>query len=139
MSPNRSDTLSVSAEHDADTMWDALASVPAWTLFSPFLLEVLSAAPGRFDVRTPQGVVVVEPRFIRDVGLLDHYIVNEQGERTLIPYRVVPNGTGSELIMTNIKSPSDTDEQYEEQVRAMGDELRHAVSYVSSTARSRTA
>jgi hypothetical protein len=47
-----------------------------------------------------------------------------------IPYRVTPNHLGSELIMTNVKSPGDSTDDYEEQLQWMRTELEGAKRYV---------
>ncbi|HLD77741.1 MAG TPA: hypothetical protein VJB16_01805, partial [archaeon] len=54
----------------------------------------------------------------------DHEVL-VQGARVLIPYRVVPNERGSELIMTNFKAPHDSARAYAEQLRWMRIELRN--------------
>jgi hypothetical protein len=81
-------------------------------------------------VTSPQGDVAVTTHFREELGLLDHTVTLGDGTEVLIPYRVAPNHRGSELIMTNIKSPGDSDEEWAEQVDWMRTELTNAKHYV---------
>lgn len=124
----RSDTCSVSIAAPPSFVWKALSDVGAWPTFSPFALAVAEVAAGEFLVTSPQGEVGLSTRFDEDRGLLDHVV--RIGEATVfIPYRVVANLDGSELIMTNVKAPDDTMDDYEEQLRWMRDELDGARQY----------
>lgn len=125
----RSDTYSVSIAAPPSFVWQALADVAHWPEFSPFALAVAPGAAGEYRVTGPQGEVVLTTRFDEERGLLDHVVVI--GEETVfIPYRVVANLAGSELIMTNVKAPGDSMDDYEEQLRWMRDELDGAKKYV---------
>ncbi|MFZ1487719.1 MAG: hypothetical protein WAS74_01705 [Candidatus Saccharimonas aalborgensis] len=47
------------------------------------------------------------------------------GDEQFIPYRVVPNGEGSELIMTNQQTAGVSNEEYAEQLTWMREELKN--------------
>lgn len=47
------------------------------------------------------------------------------GDEQFIPYRVVPNGEGSELIMTNQQTAGVSNEEYVEQLTWMREELKN--------------
>jgi hypothetical protein len=127
----RCDTYSVSIAAPPDFVWAALADVTQWPRFSPFALAVVPASKGTYTVTSPGGgEVVLTSNFDRELRLLDHTVTLPDGTRVLIPYRVAPNHLGSELIMTNVKSPGDSTEEYEEQLRWMRAELDGAKRYV---------
>ena len=57
-------------------------------------------------------------RFVgqNEFGVLDHYVSPTPGVEILNPMRVVPNGSGSEVIFTLFQWPNMSDEQYAEDV-----------------------
>lgn len=126
----RSDTCSVSIGAPVDFVWATLASVPDWPLFSPFALKVRPAAADTFLVTSPTGEVRLTSHFHERLRLLDHTVTLADGTEVFIPYRVAPNHRGSELIMTNVKSPADSVAEYEEQLGWMRTELANAKTYV---------
>lgn len=125
----RSDTYSVSIAAPPAFVWQALADVASWPRFSPFALAVTEIATGEFRVTGPQGEVGLTTRFHQELGLLDH-VVGIGRDTVFIPYRVVANLDGSELIMTNVKALGDSPSDYEEQLRWMREELDGAKKYV---------
>lgn len=125
----RSDTYSVSIAAPPAFVWQVLADVGCWPEFSPFALAVAEVAAGRFQITGPQGEVGLTTRFDRELGLLDH-VVGIGEDTVFIPYRVVANLDGAELIMTNVKAPGDSPADYEEQLRWMREELDGAKKYV---------
>lgn len=126
----RSDTFSVSIGVPPLFAWEVLSHVDLWRLFSPFALTVTSLTPDQFEIDSPQGKVILCVQFDRDRLLLDHVVKLSDGSAVFIPYRVVPNYHGCELVMTNIQSPGDSTEDYEVQVGWMRDELRGAKAFI---------
>ena len=63
-------------------------------------------------VDTPQGSVKIRFAEKNDFGVLDHYVKLSSGVEVYVPMRVVPNGSGSEVIFTLFKMPDMTDEQF---------------------------
>lgn len=126
----RSDSYSVSIGAPTAFVWATLANVEDWPRFSPFALAVRRKSETGYVVTSPQGEVVLTSNFDRDLRLLDHTVTLHDGTDVFIPYRVTPNHLGSELIMTNVKSPSDSTEEYEEQLEWMRTELENAKRYV---------
>ncbi len=75
-------------------------------------------------VDTPQGPVKI--RFVEknDFGVLDHYVTPVSGAEVYVPMRVVPNGSGSEVIFTLFRSPEMSDKQFAEDAGMVGRDLR---------------
>jgi hypothetical protein len=73
---------------------------------------------------SPMGRVTI--RFVspNDLGVLDHDVVLESGERFHNPMRVVANGDGSEVVFTLYRRPGMTDEEFAADARAVEDDLR---------------
>jgi len=126
----RSDTCSVSISAPPEFAWSVLANVADWPRFSPFALAVTQTSETTYTVTGPQGDVALRSDFDKDRLLLDHIVTLSDGTEVFIPYRVTPNHRGSELIMTNVKSPGDTDDEYDEQLGWMRTELNGAKRYV---------
>lgn len=65
-------------------------------------------------VDTPQGPAQI--RFVEKnyFGVLDHYVKLSSGVEVYVPMRVVPNGSGSEVIFTLFKTPEMSDKQFAE-------------------------
>jgi hypothetical protein len=125
----RSDTYSVSVEVPRLFAWKHMADVGAWRNFSPFVLAAEQIGDDLWRVTSPQGLTLLRTNFSEDLCLLDHTVYLEAGP-VLIPYRVVPNLSGCELIMTNFQSPGDSDAEYAEQVDWMRRELDGAREYL---------
>ena len=69
--------------------------------------------------------IEIIPHFDKKLLLLDSVCVLASGEEQFIPYRVVKNGEGSELIMTNYQGETSSDEDYQQQLQWMKDELEN--------------
>ena len=128
----RSDTYSVSIEAPPRFTWGVLARVEDWPRFSPFATVVHRTSATTFTITGPQGDVDLTSAFDEQLLLLDHTVTPSDGTRVFIPYRVAPNHRGSELIMTNVKSPGDSVDEYEEQLRWMRTELDGAKRFVEA-------
>jgi hypothetical protein len=55
-------------------------------------------------------------RFVNnnDLGVLDHYVTSAPGVEVYVPMRVLPNGSGSEVLFTLFQLPGMSDEKYAE-------------------------
>jgi hypothetical protein len=135
----RSDTYNVSIRVPPEFAWLSLSDVTNWVLFSPFADSIVKIDEDHFEVFSPQGIVQLETQFDRSRLLLDHVVTLTGDVRVFIPYRVVPNHLGSELIMTNVQSPHDSLEAYMVQVEWMHGELRGACKFVEAQYESKRA
>lgn len=126
----RSDTYGVSIPVPPDLVWAVLADVENWPRFSPFALTVKRTSATTYTVTSPQGDVLLTSNFDRGLRLLDHRVTLPDQTEVFIPYRVTPNHLGSELIMTNVKSPGDSEDEYAEQLAWMRIELDGAKRYL---------
>jgi Polyketide cyclase / dehydrase and lipid transport len=125
----RSDTGSVSVAVPAEFAWGILSDLSCWKNFSPFVVEAERVEADLWRVRSPQGEIMVKTNFDPEKRLLDHEVRLHAGA-VMIPYRVVPNLGGCELIMTNFQSPGDSEQEYAEQLDWMTRELEGAKVYL---------
>jgi len=65
-------------------------------------------------------------RFVEknDFGLLDHYVNPVPGVEIHVPMRVLPNGSGSEVIFTLFQLADMSDEQFAEDVGMVERDLK---------------
>lgn len=119
------DTVSVSISASPEKVWDFVSDINNWPKFSEFASNIEKVTGEEWIFHTSQGDVRVFERFDREHLLLDHICIVPSGDEQFIPYRVVPNGGGSELIMTNQQTNGVTDKEYAEQVKWMKEELEN--------------
>ena len=62
----------------------------------------------------PQGPMQIRFAEKNDFGVLDHYVTPASRAEVYVPMRVVPNGSGSEVIFTLFKTPEMSDKQFAE-------------------------
>jgi len=123
MSLFRFDTISVSIQAAPETVWEFVADLNNWKQFSDFGKNLEKLSDSEWIAHTSQGDVRVIPKFDKEHLLLDSVCIVPSGDEQFIPYRVVPNGTGSELIMTNQQTAHVSESEYQEQLGWMKTEL----------------
>lgn len=119
------DTISVSINAKPDKVWEFVADINNWPQFSDFARNIERVRDGEWVFHTSQGDVRVIEKFDREHLLLDTVCIVPSGDEQFIPYRVVPNGEGCELIMTNQQTAGVSDEEYAEQLTWMREELEN--------------
>ncbi len=75
-------------------------------------------------VDAPQGPMQIRFAEKNDFGVLDHYVTTAQGIEIYVPMRVVPNGSGSEVIFTLLKMSGMSDKQFAEDAGMVERDLR---------------
>jgi len=59
-----------------------------------------------------------------DFGIVDHYVYPAPGVEVYVPMRVLPNGSGSEVLFTLFRLPDMSDAKHAEDVRSVERDLR---------------
>lgn len=99
------------------------ANLPAW---APGMVKSIEKVGDSWVAQTPLGEVIFRFVAANTLGVLDHDV--EAGGRTFHnPMRVVPNGSGGEVLFTLLQLPEVTDEQFQQDmdtVRADLNKLR---------------
>jgi len=126
------DTVSVSINVKPKVVYDFVSDLNNWKQFSDFGKDIEKIEEGTWIFHTSQGDVTVLTHFDAEKLLLDTTCILASGEEQFIPYRVVPNGDGSELIMTNFQGKTSSDKDYAEQLKWMKDELNNIKAILES-------
>lgn len=117
-------TVSISIDCPVGTAYEFIrnpANLPRW---APGLCKSATGKNGRWLLETPMGPM--EIRFAREnpFGILDHWVKPESGPEMLNPMRVIPNGTGSEVLFTITRTEGMSDEDFARDQALVGADLR---------------
>jgi hypothetical protein len=123
LSQNGSTTYAVTIKRSPKDVFDYISNLANWPEFSDFAANFERVTDREYIAHTSQGDIRVIAQFDADKLLLDTQCVLPSGEIQTIPYRVVPNQDGAELMMTNFKPISATTKDYQEQLHWMKVEL----------------
>jgi hypothetical protein len=96
------------------------ANLPEW---APGLGSSVEQVDGRWFVDTAAGRVGVAFAPRNEYGVLDHDVTLPSGEVIYNPVRVIPDGTGSEVIFTLRRLPGMSDEDFERDAGAVAADL----------------
>jgi hypothetical protein len=89
-------------------------NLPSW---ATGLAGTIRKVDGEWIADAPMGKVKI--RFVPQnaFGVLDHDVALESGATVHVPMRVIPNGTGSEVMFTVVREPGVSDERFAEDAR----------------------
>jgi len=107
-------TLSVSIERPPREVSDFASqprNLPRWAVG---LARSVRPDGESWIADTPQGPVRLRFAPSNAFGVLDHYVRPVAGREIAVPMRVVPNGAGSEVLITVFQQPEMTEAQYQE-------------------------
>jgi hypothetical protein len=128
-----STTYGVTIKRTPQEVFDYVSNLANWPEFSDFAANFERVTDTEYIAHTSQGDIRVLAEFDRKRLLLDTTVVLPDGSSDFIPYRVVPNKDGAELIMTNFKPRNASREEYEEQLQWMDIELKRAKELLESS------
>ena len=120
----KSRTLSVAINCDPGRVYEFVSkpeNLPKW---AKMFCRSINKSKGGWVVETPQGPVNVRFSKKNDCGILDHYVSPAPGVEVFVPMRVVPNGSGSEVIFTLFQLAGMSDEKYAEDTRWVKQDLK---------------
>lgn len=109
--------VSVSIARPPDEVYAFVSNpenLPSW---ATGLAGTIRNVNGEWIADAPMGKVKI--RFVPQnaLGVLDHDVTLESGATVHVPMRVIPNGTGSEVVFTVIRDPGVSDEKFAEDAR----------------------
>ena len=115
--------VSVSIERPAHDTYEYLAdpeSLPKW---ATTFCKAIRNDGEKWIVKTSHGEVVV--RFVERnaLGVLDHYVTTERGIEIYVPMRVVPNDSGSEVMLIVFHPRGAAIEEFEDAIRMVKADL----------------
>ena len=100
-----------------------LGDMNNWTTWAPWIRSVSRSSARDWTLDTdagPMKVHLVEPN---SLGVLDHEVTLASGVTVQNSMRVLPNGSGSELVMVVFQSPQASTEEFERDIGAVRDDL----------------
>lgn len=89
-------------------------NLPRW---ASGLAAGIRQVDGDWIADAPAGTVRLRFAPPNDLGVLDHDVLLDSGETVHVPLRVLPNGTGSEVVFTLLRLPDMTEERFEADAR----------------------
>jgi hypothetical protein len=122
--PVRSTTKSVTIDRPPHAVYAYLADArnwPQWAVVNVLGIEP-SGDPDRWMMITPRGTGELRIRADAATGLLDHDFRDPQAAWT-VPARVVPNGRGTEFLITFFQPPVMEDDEFDRQAALVDTEL----------------
>ena len=110
----QSRTLSVSIDCRPDRVYAFVSNPENLPRWAAGLCKSVRKSEAGWIVETTQGPMNL--RFVEnnDLGVLDHYVSPAPGVEVYVPMRVLPNGSGSEVLFTLFQLPGMSDEKYTE-------------------------
>lgn len=117
-------TLSVSIDCHHSAVYEFASdpeNLPRW---ATGLCKSVRKSNADWIVETPQGPMKVRFAEKNDFGVLDHHVNPASGVEVYVPMRVLPNGSGSEVIFTLFRLPDMSDEKYAEDAKLVERDLR---------------
>ena len=104
--------LSVSINRDAKDVYNFVSVPENFLRWASGLGKSLKKVNGEWVAETPEGPVKVRFTERNEFGVLDHWVYPKPGLQIYIPMRVIPNGSGCELIFTLFHLPALSDEKF---------------------------
>jgi hypothetical protein len=106
--------ITVSISRPCENVYEFLAEPANFERWASGLGNGLRRVGGKvWRAEGPDGGVTVRFSDRNAYGVLDHEVETPTGERILNPMRVVPNGSGSEVVFTVFQRPGVSDETFE--------------------------
>ena len=95
-------------------------NVPRW---AAGLGTSIRRVDGEWLAEGPIGKVRVRFSPPNDLGVADHDVTLENGVTVHNPIRIVPNGTGSSVIFTLLRQPGVSEQEFDQDARAVEKDL----------------
>ena len=108
------------------------SNLPQW---AKTFCRSVEKSNGEWVMETPQGKVKIRISGKNELGVLDHYITTPAGKEVLVPMRVVPNGSGSEVIFTVFQQPGMTDEGFLKDIGLVEQDLKSLKAVMNENSR----
>lgn len=105
-------TISISINRPHAEVYGFLANPSNFPAWASGLGGSLSEIDGQWIAQTPHGPLGVRFSEHNPFGVLDHWVVLEQGTEIYIPMRLIENGEASELIFTLFCQPEMSEERF---------------------------
>lgn len=123
MNVHRSEVVHISVLVPGQELIAFLSDMENWKTWAPWIHSVRRSSTRDWTLETEAGQMMV--RFVEQnsLGVLDHEVTLASGLTVLNSMRVLPNGSGSELVMVLFQSPGVSSAVFARDVQAVRDDL----------------
>lgn len=104
--------LSISIARPAAEAYEFLSLPENFPKWASGLGTALHKVDGEWIAETPEGPAKVCFSERNSFGVLDHSVMLPRGASVYVPLRVVPKGSGCELVLTIFRQPGVTDDKF---------------------------
>jgi hypothetical protein len=110
----RSKTVSVSIDRPPARVYDFVANPENFSQWVTSFVRSVRRSGADWILETRDGPLGL--RFVERnaLGVLDHYVAVAPGIEILVPMRVVPNGDGSDVLLTLVETPGMSEAKFVE-------------------------
>jgi hypothetical protein len=117
-------TLSGSIDCHPDKAYRFISNLENLPKWAKAFCKSVKKSNDDWIMETPRGPMKV--RFVEknDFGVLDHYVSPTPEIEVYVPMRVLPNGSGSEVIFTMLRLSEMSDEKFVEDVEMVERDLK---------------
>lgn len=117
-------TLSISIARPADEIYAYLAQPARFPEWSKFITGMRPDGDGWIATTTAgESRMRFGPR--NDFGVVDHTVTVSPGVEVFVPFRVVRNQAGAEVLFTVFRQPTQDDRAFEEDCALVAADLAH--------------
>jgi hypothetical protein len=123
MTTFRSATIQTSIDAPPESVVAFLSDLQNWKTWAPWIESVERKSQRDWTLETEAGVMMV--RFVESnsLGVLDHQVTLASGITVANSLRVIPNGSGSELVMVLLQWPHMSAPDFDRDVQAVTDDF----------------
>jgi hypothetical protein len=121
--PSPSETVSVPIARSRDEVYRFVAEPSNMSHWAAGLGAGFERRGDTWTADTPSGRVEVRFAPINAFGVVDHWVRLPSGDEVYVPLRVVPNGRGSEVMLTVFRRPGMSDPVFAQDVAAVRRDL----------------
>ena len=119
----KSRTVSVSIACDPRKVYEFVSNPENLPKWAKTFCRSIQRSGEEWIIDTPQGPVKIRIAGKNAAGVLDHYVSPAPGIEVFVPMRVVPNGAGSEVLLTLFQQADMSDEKYAKDVGLVEQDL----------------
>jgi hypothetical protein len=116
--------ISVSIGRSPDEVYRFASKLENWSQWASGLGKATRKAGGDWIVDGPLGEVKVRVAEENAFRVLDHDVTLPSGVTVHNPFRVLPNGAGSEVVFSVFRQPGTPDAEFQKDTKAVETDLR---------------
>jgi hypothetical protein len=116
--------ISISIDREPSEVYEFVSNPENLPKWASGLGSSIKHVDGEWLAEAPMGKVKIRFAKRNTFGVLDHDVITESGVMFHNPMRVIPNGSGSEIVFTLLRQPDTSDEKFSEDADWVEKDLR---------------